>query len=361
MSKKKRRKKIFYPIYFSVLIIAAAAVWFACGRLRPYLADYELSNPKYAAEEAMGYFENADAEVFYQYANASHPDLFVHEDKQDYIDWINALTKDASFEYNMAYSSDPAVKKYNVKMNGQKFGSFSLREKPASTVYGFSTWEFDGLETITPQAVSYTVTAPSDALVYAGSQRLSEANAVETDIATPWTGHMLLEDTPAPKLTRYAFQRFFGCPAVTATDASGRSCVVTGDEANGFTVAFNSDDALKAEMEPRIREFVSAFSSFTASDLTPYRMLKYVRKGTKAYTIIETFDNNWFGKHSSTEVNNLSMSNFMRFTEDTMACDVYYDYLVHYYDGDKSYPTNYRFYFVLRGGEWYLYEFEAIQ
>ncbi|MBO4298950.1 MAG: hypothetical protein J5602_12055 [Clostridia bacterium] len=359
---KKKRAKLFYPIYFSVLIAAVAAIWILCSRLRPYLADYELSNPQYAAEAAMRYFETADAETFYQYTSAAHPELFQYEDKQAYISWMSALTQDASFEYNMAYSSDPDVRRYNVKMNGEKFGAFSLREKPASTQYGFSTWEFDGLETIVPEAVSYSVLAPSDAAVFAGDQRLSEENAVETDIATPWTGHMLKEETSAPTQTLYAFTRFFGCPAVTAVDAAGKACVVTGDEAAGFTVLFNNDDALQIETEARVREFVTAFSSFTASDLTPYRMLKYVRKGTRAYSIIENFDNQWFGKHQSTSVENLVMENVIRFTEDTMACDIHYDYAVHYSTGDEqSYPTAYRFYFVLRNGEWFLYDLEAIE
>ena len=361
MSKKKKRAKLFYPIYFSVLILAAAAIWFGCSRLRPYLADYELSNPKHAADDAMRHFESADAETFYQYALAAHPEIFQCEDKQDYIRWISALTQNASFEYTIAYSSDPAVKRYNVKRNGEKFGSFSLRENPASTAYGFSTWEFDGLETVSPQAVRYTVLAPSDAAVYAGSQRLTEAEAVETGIASPWTGHMLKEETSAPTQTRYAFTRFFGCPAVTATDAAGSACAVTGDEGSGFTVHFNSDEALHSETGSRVREVVTAFSSFTSNDLTAYRMLKYVRKGTKGYSLIEGFDNQWFGKHQSAVVENLTTENYIRFTDDTMACDVRYDYRVRYSDGERVYPTAYRFYFVLRSGEWFLYDLEAIE
>ena len=360
MSKKKKRAKLFYPIYFSVLIVAVAAIWFVCGRLRPYLADYELSNPQYAAENAMRYFERADAETFYEYTSAAHPEMFEHEDKQAYIDWLSARMQNASFEYNMAYSSDPAVRRYNVKMNGERFGSFSLREKPNSTDYGFSTWEFDGLETIVPEATSYEVIAPSDAAVFVGDQRLTSADAVETGIDTPWTGHMLLDETPAPTQTRYAFTRFFGNPVITATDASGKACAVTGDGESGFTVHFPNDDALQAETEARVKEFVTAFSSFTASDLTTYRMLKFVRKGTKAYSIIEKFDNQWFGKHVSTSVENLTMENFIRFTDDTMACDISYDFFVRFQNDEQTYPTAYRFYFVLRSGEWYLYEFESI-
>ena len=358
--KKKKRLKLFYPIYFSLVIIAVAAIWVLCGRLKPYLADYERSNPKYAAEEGMRYFENADAETFYRFAFEAHPELFQYEDKQAYIDWISALTAGGSYEFNLAYSPDPAIQKYNVRLNGQKFGSFSLREIPDSTEYGFSSWVFDSLETIAPEARVYTVTVPSDVAVFAGDQRLDEANIVETGIATPWTGHMLLEETPAPTQTRYAFTRFFSCPTISAQDASGQPCRITGDEETGFTALRNEDSELQAETEERVTEIVKKFSSFTSGDLSTSDMLKYVRKGTTAYPIIEKFDNNWFGKHSSAKVENLVTENYIRFTGDTMACDIFYDYVVQYTDGEKTYRTAYHFYFVLRDEKWYLYDFEAI-
>ena len=93
--KKKKRAKLFYPIYFSVLIVVVAAIWYGCELLKPYLTDYEASNPKYAAEDAMRHFETADAETFYRYAQAAHPDLFAYESKEDYIAWMTDLTRDA--------------------------------------------------------------------------------------------------------------------------------------------------------------------------------------------------------------------------------------------------------------------------
>ena len=361
MSKKKKRLKLFYPIYFTLVLIAVAVIWLGCRRLTPYLADYEKSNPEPAVAAAMRYFENADAETFYFFAQQNHPDLFQYESKEDYIDWINQRIQGGAFTYNMAYSSDPSVINYNVKLNGEKFGTFSLHEQPNSTDYGFSTWSFATLDTIVPTATEYSVTVPTGATVYAGDERLTEANAAESGIATPWTGHMLLEETIAPSQTRYVFTRFFGCPEIRVTDEAGKPCALTGDEISGFTALRNNDAALQSEAEARVTEFVKAFSSFVSNDLSRSAMLKYVRKGTVAYPIIEKFDNSWFGKHSSAKIENLEIGNYIRFTDDTMACDVSYDHVVVYNDGEKTYPTAYRFYFVLRSDVWYLYEFESIQ
>lgn len=359
--KKKKRRKLFYPIYFTVVLLAVAAIWIGCSMLTPYLADYEKSNPQYAVNTAMRYFESGDAETFYYFAQQSHPDLFKYEDKQDYLDWVASVTKDGSFTCNMAYSDNPSILRYNVKLNGEKFGTFSLREQPDSTEYHFSTWAFDALDTVTPAATEYTVTVPAGATVYAGAEQLTSQNVVESGIDTPWTGHMLKEETIAPTQVRYAFTRFFGCPEITVTDEYGAPCEVTGDAENGFVALRNNDDGLQSETEARVTEFVKAFSSFTSNDLSTSKMLRYVRKGTTAYPIIEKFDNSWFGKHTSAKIKNLETGNYIRFTDDTMACDVSYDYEVQYNDGEKTYPTAYRFFFVLRDKVWYLYDFVSIQ
>ena len=362
MSKqKKKRRKLFYPIYFTLVLIAVAAIWIGCSMLTPYLADFEKSNPEYAVNTAMRYFENSDAETFYFFAQQNHPDLFKYEDKQDYIDWVTSKTQGGRFTYSMAHSDDPGVLRYNVKLNGEKFGTFALREQPDSTEYHFSTWAFDTLDIIVPAATEYTVTVPSNATVWAGAEQLGAQNVVESGLETPWTDHMLQPDTIAPTEARYAFTRFFRCPEISVTDEKGNPCEVTGDEESGFVAQRNNDDALQAETEARVTEFVKAFSAFTSNDLSRSKMLKFVRKGTAAYPIIETFDNNWFGKHSATSVVNLETGNYIRFTDDTMACDVSYDYVVKYDGGEKTYPTAYTFYFVLRNDEWYLYDFVSIQ
>lgn len=355
--KKKRRVRLFYPIYFTLIAAAAIAVWLGCGKLSLFLADYEQSNPKYAAEEAFAIFERRDAETFYDFADKS---LFPNETREMYVAWMNSLTEGASFDYVMAYSDREDVKKYTVKMNGQKFGSFSLIEQPDATEYGFSTWAFYSLETPDPTPVTYTVTAPSTASVMAGDQMLTAENVAQAAIKTEWDGHMLLEETAAPTLTAYSFTRCFGCPDITVTDASGQICALSGSEEDGFTALRNSDTALQAETEARATDIIKAYSAFTSNDLSTYQMLKYVRKGTTAYSVISSFDNQWFGKHSSAKVEDLTIDNYIRFTDDTMACDAHYNYVVEYNDGVKSYETNYRFYLVLRDGVWYLYDFSAV-
>ena len=45
--KKKKRLRLFYPIYFTLLIAAVAVIALACARLRPYLADYATDGSPY--------------------------------------------------------------------------------------------------------------------------------------------------------------------------------------------------------------------------------------------------------------------------------------------------------------------------
>ena len=358
--KGRRRGKIglFWPIYIVVVAAALIAVMIVCMRLTPYLSDYERSNPKYAANSAMNYFVQGDMSVFY---DAAPEGQLTYESRDEYVSWLSDYIQGGTFTYVPAYSpADSGLKKYAVRMNGEPFGAFYLREVKNSTEYGFSTWEFDHLEAPTPEAATYEVLAPSDATVFAGTQQLGPQDAAETGIKTVWDGFMLQEETQAPTLVRYRFSRYFGCPAVTASDSLG-PCRVTGDPLTGFTVERNYDAQLQAQAAPRVETVVSAFSKFVANDLERYTMLKeYVRKGTKAYDVIQTFDNQWFGRHDSAKVTNLQTSDYIRFTDDTMACRIHYDFIVTSDKGEATYDTNYWFYFVWRNDEWYLYDFYAI-
>ena len=192
-----------------------------------------------------------------------------------------------------------------------------------------------------------------------GTQHMTAANAVEAGIPTVWNGYMLTEDIAAPTLTRYSVERRFSQPEVTAWDQYG-ACAVHKDENEVYVVERNYDARLQAEATERVEKVVNTFSKFVADDTSRENMLDYVRKGTNAYSIIQTFDNNWFGRHSGAVVTNLEIGDFIRFSEDTMACRIHYDFVVSSGDNSATYDTNYWFYFVYRNDQWYLYDFYAI-
>lgn len=157
----------------------------------------------------------------------------------------------------------------------------------------------------------------------------------------------------------YQYETCFGEPEIRVVDEQGRENALTVDENGDAMAQINGDDALKAEAEERVVEIVKAFARFTSEDLSQRDMLKLVRKGTKAYDKIKDFDNDWFGKHSGTDFENMTTDNYMPFSADTFACDIHFDYIVHYSNADDvRYESGYRCYFVERDGKWYLYDFK---
>ena len=354
---KKKKKRIFYPVYFTLIVLFFIAVAIGCVKLNGYLKDYQRSDSRPAVEEAFSRFTSLDIDTL---AGSCDWSAYPNEDIGDYRRWLQEYVAGAQpqdFTYKALRSEEKDKKKFSVKLRGESFGTFTIREIPNSTEYGFSTWEFDSVEVVMPQATEYSVTVPAGYSVTADGERLTEPS--ETGIASVWTGHMLKEETKAPSFNRYTVERTFGVPQFEVTDLDGRSVELTEGE-NGPECAFSSDTRLADELTGRVKKIASVFSAFTSADVSRGEVLGYARKGTNAYEVLEKFDNDWFGSHSSAWMDNFSADNFIRFTDDTAACDVHYDYTAEFSAGTKVYETNYRFYLVLRDDVWYLYDFTAL-
>ncbi len=360
MAAKKRRKriKIFYPIYFILLIAAVAAVFVICGNISESLAAYEASLPKYVAEDVAQMFLDRDFARVYAYQD---PAEFAGEDAATYAAYMEKFTEGNELTWGESYSSSEDEMVYAVRMNGKRLFEFTLSKSGMPDAQGNDQWQLTDVKTMGVTTATHTVTAPAASTVYVGGNALGASHIIEEGIALESEDYLLNEDAKSPTMTVYQYETCFGQPEVRVIDEQGRENPVTVDEAGNATAEINSNDALKAEAEERVIEIVEAFAKFTSEDLSQRNMLKLVRKGTSAYEKLEDFDNNWFGKHTGVDFENMVTENYMSFSEDTFACDIHFDYIVHYSNADDvRYATNYRCYFVERDDVWYLYDFKMV-
>lgn len=354
--KKKKRLRIFYPIYFAVMIAAVAAVFFVCDEIRDRLDLYEASLPKYVAEDVARMFMEKDFERIYAYQD---PADFAGEGAEIYANYMNDFTANGELTWGESYSTNEDEMVYAVRLDGKRLFEFTLtKNEEKETV---NQWELTDVRTLGVSTATHTVKAPSDSTVYLRGEALGAEAVIESGIAVEDEDFLLGEDAASPTMCVYQFETCFGEPELRVVDGNGVENQVETLEDGSFEAAFNSDEALKAETEERVVEITKAFANFTSEDLNQYKMLKYVRKGTNGYDKIERFDNDWFGKHDGYDFENMETDNYMRFSEDTFACDIHFDYVIKYEKADDlRYETNYRFYLVERDGKWYLYDFKMV-
>lgn len=356
--KKKQRIQLFYPIYLMCLLAAVWVIFVICQEVSDRLRVYETSLPKYVAEDFAQMFLDRDFARVYSYQD---PADFAGEDAETYAAYMTRFTEGAELTWGESYSSGEEEKVYAVRMDGKRLFEFTLSKSAQKDVNGNDQWELKEVKTLGVTTATHTVTAPASSTVYVGGEALDKSQIIEEGIAIESEEFLLNDSAKSPTMCVYQYETCFGQPEIRVVDELGRENPLTVDENGNAEAQINSDDALKAEAEERVIEIVKAFANFTSEDLSQYRMLKLVRKGTNAYAKIEDFDNNWFGKHEGSEFENMVTDNYMAFSEDTFACDIHFDYIIQYEDADDiRYATNYRFYFVERDGVWYLYDFKMM-
>ncbi len=355
---KKNRVKLFYPIYLMCVLAAVWGVFIICQEITKELEYYEGTQPKYAAEEAAQLFLQRDFETLYSYQN---PEDFAGESAEVYAAYMSEFTRGKELTWNESYSSGENRKNYAVRMDGKRLFEFVMTRTGDADERGNATWELSEVRTLGISTTTRTVTAPAESTVYVDGRALGADNIIEEGIMLEEQEFLLDDEAKSPTMCVYEYEICMGNPEVRVVDAKGRENALTVDAAGNVQAARNSDDSIKAEVEERVIEIVKAFANFTSEDLTQYKMLKFARKGTNAYEKIESFDNNWFGKHDGVAFENMRTDDYMIFSNDTFACDIHFDYIIEYDDADDlTYETNYRFYFVERDDVWYLYDFKMV-
>lgn len=359
VSKKKKKKKssikLFYPIYLILVVLCIYGIFVVCEQIAQELRIYEAALPKYDAQEAARMFEERDFEKIYSYQN---PADFAGEDAATYAAYMSEFTKDGTITWGETYSSAENEKVYSVRLDGKRLFEFTMLNTGMKDENGYDVWELSSVRTLGISTGTRTVKAPSESTVYIDGKPLGEDAVIEKDILLDSEEFLLGDEAKVPTMCVYQYEFCLGDPQVRVVDPQGRENPMTVDANGNVEAVRNSDDSIKPQVEERVIEIVKAFANFTSEDLSQYKMLKLVRKGTNGYKKIEDFDNNWFGKHDGYAFENMTTDNYMIFSDDTFACDISFKYIIKYDDADDvSYDAKYRFYFVERSDVWYMYDF----
>ncbi len=357
---KKSRLKLFYPIYLLVVLLIVWGIFVGCERLAEVLRVYESSLPKYVAQDAAQMFMNRDFEKVYSYQD---PADFAGEDAQTYAAYMREFTADGELTWDESYSSSEDEKVYAVRLDGKRLFEFTLCKSGTQDENGNDQWELNEVRTLGISTGTRTVKAPAESTVYIDGEALDGSAIIEEGIALEEAEFLLGDEAKSPTMCVYQYEICLGEPQVRVVDAQGRENPLTVDENGNVEAARNSDSQIKRQVEDRVVEIVEAFAKYTSEDLSQSKMLKFVRKGTNGYEKIKNFDNNWFGSHSGYAFENMKTDNYMIFSDDTFACDISFVYIIRYRGEDVDevrYDTNYRFYFVERDDEWYLYDFKMV-
>lgn len=357
--KKKRRKRsgrIFYPVYWSVVVLGVAAILMMMRTLWDNMADYEASMPKYVAREVEKIFAERDFAAMYEHDDTT---VFAAEGKEAYIEYLDRLTQGQEITCREAFSVNPDEKVYKILSGGEKLGTYTLCKSGEKSEGGNDLWTLKEIRTSVITPTGYLITAPESSSVYADGQLLGAESVVESGISM--SEGYLPEEIEAETWCTYKVERCFKVPKFSVEDSRGRAQQCLPNEEGRLTASFNyDDDEMKPVVEERVVKIARAFSQFTSDDLSVRAMKEYIKEDTKADRYISAFDGGWFYPHKSVEYENMRTERYVSYDENTFSCDVYFDYIINYKKTTEVYPTGYTLFLNKQGDQWLLFDFTTI-
>lgn len=366
MAKKKHKQKKknllqllkegwFYRIYFAVMLLCFAALAIGLVTLHGVMEEYEQTRPVHFAQSIMDAVNQRDWSQVYEMDESARK--LRQETPEQYAQYMNELTQGKTFTLKSVLSINDAERKYNILMDGQKFAEMVLEPSGETTAHDFEHWRLKSISTTAFAASEYTVTAPADSVVYVNGQALTQADIIESGIATEADGN-LPEGVPAPTLVKYGVYMSFGTPdSVTVTDKSGKAQEVTQLDERNWSCGLAYDDSIKAQVEGEVVKWGRRIAAYTTGDYSKSDLSRACINPSPARTYIRNMENQWAAAHDGYDFQNIKTFDYYIYSDSCFSCKISFDYIVHYKKQDKSYPTNYTLYFAKDGGQFKLYSF----
>ena len=353
----------FYRVYFPVVGLALIAIFFGWHWLDGFAADYEASQPVHVADEVTQIFASGDYDRVYELDTAAQE--LSGGDRAFYVDSLSQLAAGRTVDCVSAFSSDKNELKYNVTLDGAKFATFTLVPSGRTTAHGNTLWQLGTVttnvaleSTVTPadpNQAPYRIQALPDYTVTVNGQPLTAENVTRTGIPT-LPDNFLPKGLTAPTLTEYGFYSEEGAPQISVTAADGTALTPVEESQNVWVCGLQEDQTAKAQYSETIIKMAQRIAKYTTQDTSRNNALSGVWSNSPAEEIIKKFNNGWAPSHKEETFENMEVSDFIVLSDECLVCHVSFDYiLTSKRENDYTYPTEYTFCIVRKGGEGKLY------
>lgn len=243
---------------------------------------------------------------------------------------------------------------YVVTCDGEPFAVLRLQKQAATASYGLPMWEVKNVEWLVAQKEGYTVSAPVGVTLKINGVTVSEDTAIETGIeherARYFDGYAEI-----PSYNKYSVGHIYGEPVIEATNAYGDNLQVTLDEkTKTYVVEFGTNDALRAEVEDYMIQFVSDYAQHVTNDTSYNYLDHYFPSGSRLLQAIKDNPRYNYDEHARPEVKNGELKEFTVYDDDTVCARLYVEqHMYIYYDSTvKVVVTDVNVFFFKDGDKW---------
>ncbi len=354
MSKvKKRRVSVFYVIYFTLVILFVAALFFGLSMLKTYLAGYENSRPVHTMEKVAEEYFLAEDKTALLEKSGFEPSKY--STKEDVLSYLDGIINEEDLKYFTTGGNDKELF-YSVVSNELKVATVTLTLADFPDEEGFPVYSLGGIELTIGGSGGVSIEAPLGYTVSVNGVPLGEDLINGEPVATESCNHMY-GDVQGISLVKYKIEGIFGTPEVTATDAYGDPVEnITADEKGVFyTVPVNYKE-IPEDLKERVLKASECYAAYMQKDMTFGSVAAYVDRTSPLYTNLRNTAVKWANPHNGYSIVDPAVTEFYYYDDNTVSCRVSFVHVLHGYGGN-NYEESFDMTFYLRniGGRFMIY------
>lgn len=336
MTKKTKRRS--FPVFWTLLLLfvaaSLAAMAWGLNRLKPILAAYEASQPKYYAEDLFTeHFLDPDFAALV--ALAGVPDnVSPLESADSFAAELEARHGDKPMTYAATTAGADGSLRFLVKAGEEKIGIFSMREVKGDPddILDFSTWELGEVELYIRPTERVKITAQTGSAVYVNGRLLDDSYLTVTDIKTDTCDHMPknVEGVEGITFCTYEADALLRAPIVSVKTPQGKDAPLKLDpETGAWTAEIVYDDVLAAEQSANIIKVAQNYAAFVMRDAYFNSFSAAFDQTTDLYQTIREVPTSFVWAHNGFEFRDVSATEFYAYSPDVFSCRIRFVHVLH--------------------------------
>ncbi len=361
-AKKKRKFPWFYAILALFVILGICLVAYGLSALKLWMADYEDSQPKYAADQIFNtYFKNPDIAKFIKETEytISPAEDFSHLEK-----YVKDQIGDGEITYSKTVGSiDGKEHKYVVSAGDYKFAQFTVVDSGERTEYNNPVYVLGGYEFFyVTETTSVKVTAPGDAKVSVNGYELDESYIVstkETDTCKHMPSVIMHNDNTAQgiKYSTYVIDGLlYSTEDIKVTDKYGAPCTVTKLSDGSFSADINYNAEIESAYSEKAMDFAVGYAKYAQACGKFNDFSHIMDENSDIYQKVRTLHTNFVRPHETCEFTDSKISECYEYSPEVFSCRVSFTWHAYKDDGAEVYEyIDMTLYFHKSGEDFVLY------
>lgn len=351
MRKNTKGTIIFRTAYGIITFLLAAVIAFVLFFLWNGLKAYEKSTPEIPMDKLISELTDNKNSLI----NKLDFKLNEFENISSVERYFERLTEgDISYSRNGKESDDHKTV-YNIKANEGVIAQAVVTASGKDLGYGFKEYELTHITFGDIPTSEYSVTAPSNALLFCNGKEVSDMYVTETGTPYAETEHFqgLIENPPCN--FTFTVNGFIEEPVFTAEDLLGHQLVLSDKK---FSLAKEEDE----EVSQLALEFSKAYSKYIVNDGKLSAVEEYLAPAMPLYDELYGYENFWHNRHSDYDFLDITTEPPLFYSDKAACVRVRYDHVLYGVNssenGELHSPADYTIYMVCIEGNWKVTDLE---